>query len=55
MINSKLTIITLLGFVVIFSSCNSSTSSNVIEDKDTIDVEKEQIDKNDTDSQTEKA
>ena len=55
MINSKLTIITLLGFVVISSSCNSSTSSNVIEDKITIDVEKEQIDKNDTDSQTEKA
>jgi len=46
-INDKkeIDIITLLSFLAILISCNSSTNSNVNEDKSTIDNDKEQVDK----------
>ncbi|MDS1031145.1 hypothetical protein RDV77_00710 [Porphyromonadaceae sp. NP-X] len=52
MIKIKLTIITLIGFLTILISCNSSTNSNVNEDKSKIDSAKEQVDKTDKELKT---
>ncbi len=52
MIKSKLTIITLLGFMIILISCTGSTNSNVNDNKKTIDKDKEQIDNTVIDSKT---
>ena len=52
MIKKKLTICTLLSFLAIQISCKSSTNSNVNEDKSTLDIDKEQVDKTAIDSKT---
>ncbi len=52
MIKSKLTIITLLGFMTILISCTGSANSNVNDSKSTIDIDKELIDNTDIHSKT---